>query len=144
MADKWTTRGLEMARYFSTWSKDPAKQVGAALVSPDRRVIVPGYNGLPIGIDDTDTRLNDREYKLKHTVHAEANALLNATVRPVGYTLFVWPLPPCTQCAAMIIQAGVARVVAPPPRECSKWREICEKGRELLEEAGVEVVWLET
>lgn len=137
--DKWNERGIELARHISSWSKDPEKQVGAALVSSDRRTIVPGYNGLPVGIADTQERLANREYKLKNTVHAEANAVLNATHRPVGYTLYVWPLPPCS---ALIIQAGVARIVAPSPQADSKWLLSCQEGRDLLEEAGVECVWI--
>lgn len=140
--DKWDARGIELAKHIASWSKDPNKKVGAALVSADRRTIVPGYNGLPVGIEDTDARLNDQQYKLKHCVHAEANAILNATTRPAGYSLYIYPIPPCSFCAALIIQAGVARVISPRPPPDSSWLGSCTEGRSLLEEAGVECVWL--
>lgn len=33
-------------------SKDPVTQVGACIVSPDKKIVGTGYNGMPIGCDD--------------------------------------------------------------------------------------------
>lgn len=139
--DKWHQRLLALAEHVSAWSKDPSTKVGAVLVSPDRSTITPGYNGLPRGIADDPTLLADREYKLARTVHAEINAILNIPVRPVGYTLYVWPMPPCSNCAAAIIQSGIVEVWAPKPGD--RWRDSCVAGMEMLTEAGVTSHWIQ-
>lgn len=109
----WDQRFLDLAAHIATWSKDPSTQCGSVIVDLDRRVVSTGYNGFPRGIEDNLKLLTDRDTKLRLTIHAEQNALLFAN-RPVGgCTLYVHPMPPCAQCAAKIIQAGIRRVVAP-------------------------------
>lgn len=137
-SDTWDGRFLELARHVAQWSKDPSTKVGAVLVSEDRSTITPGYNGLPRGIRDDPEALADREYKLARVVHAEVNAILNCEHRPKGHTLYIWPMPPCSHCAAQIIQAGITRVVAPGDI-AERWQESCRKGQDLLLEAGVAV-----
>lgn len=134
---------MELAKHVATRSKDVNKKVGAVVVSPDRRSISYGYNGLPSGIADTPERLNNKAYKLRHTIHAEVNALFNCPVRPVGYTLYVWPIPPCDICAGPIIQNGIAEVWAPTPPKDSSWYQSCVEGRELMAEAGIVSHWLD-
>jgi dCMP deaminase len=138
--DKWPRRYLEMARHVSDWSKDPSTKVGAVLVSPDGGTITPGYNGFPRRVIDDPARLHDRETKLAMTLHAEENAILNLPVRPEGYTLYVWPMPPCSHCAAMVIQSGIIKVVAPEPGD--RWAQSCRLGRMMMWEAGLEVEWI--
>jgi len=136
-------RFLRTAEFIAKeFSKDPDKQVGALVVSPDRRSWTPGYNGLPAGIADTPERLNNRAYKLRRTIHAEVNALFNCPTRPVGHTLYVWPIPPCDLCAGVIIQNGIAEVWAPAVSLTSSWYDSCNEGRELLEEAGINSNWI--
>lgn len=138
---KWDRRYLLMARDpISTWSKDPSTKVGAVLVRPNNTVHSTGYNGLPRGLRDDPELLADRMYKYPRTLHAEVNAILNADTRPVGCTLFIWPMPPCSHCAIQIIQSGITRVVAPEPID--RWYDSCLIGDELLQEAGVTTVWL--
>jgi dCMP deaminase len=134
----WHARYLALARHIAGWSKDPSTQVGAVIVSPDRRQITTGYNGFPQGIAD-DERLHDRETKYGMVVHAELNAILNCPRRPEGCALYVWPLPPCSACSAAIIQSGIVRVVHPPLSD-PRWADSCKRGAALLREAGVEVV----
>lgn len=134
---------IRLARFIALeFSKDVNKKVGAVVVSPDRRSWTPGYNGLPAGIEDTPERLNDKHYKLRHTIHAEVNALFNCPVRPVGYSLYVWPIPPCATCAGPIIQNGIKEVWAPNVSATSSWHESCHEGRELLREAGITSFWV--
>lgn len=136
-------RFLRTAEFIALeFSKDPDKRVGALVVSPDRRSWTPGYNGLPAGIADTPERLGDKAYKLRHTIHAEVNALFNCPTRPVGHSLYVWPIPPCVTCAGIIIQNGIAEVWAPAPPEESSWYQSCVEGRELLAEAGITSHWV--
>jgi len=109
MIDKWHLRFLRLAREVSSWSKDPSTQVGCVLVSPDRRFIHPGYNGLPSGIADTTERLLDRDLKLALTIHAEENAILNARGSVAGYSAYI-TRHPCAGCATKLIQSGVKEV----------------------------------
>ena len=130
-------RYLKMARFIAReFSKDPSTKVGAVITRPDRTVAGIGYNGLPRGVAD-DERLLDRDLKYEMTVHAELNAILNCREPLAGYTLYVWPLPPCSRCAAAIIQAGIRRVVRmPDPSE--RWTESCKTGSLMLFETGIE------
>lgn len=135
----WDEYYLGMAEYASTKSKDPSTKVGAVVVRPDMSVASVSYNGLPRGVCDTSERLNDRDTKLSMILHAEQNAILSAHERLTNCTVYVWPMPPCSHCAAVLIQAGIKRVVAPSPQR--RWVESCLLGREMLREAGVESAW---
>ncbi len=140
-ADWWDRWFLGMAGYAATASKDPSTRVGAVVVGAgDRRKISIGYNGFPPGVADDD-RLYDRPVKYRLTIHAERNALDNATFDVVGGTLYC-TAHPCRECAKSIISRRIARVVSPPlpPVEPGRWTEELPESQELLREAGVEVV----
>ena len=126
---KWDYRFSEQAKVVATWSKDPAKQVGCVLVSPDRNELAIGYNGLPRGIDKADD-------KLAMTVHAELNAILNARRNLTGWTLYSTEAP-CLQCATSIVQAGLARVVAPIVNPHSSWADSQYQAQSLLKSANI-------
>lgn len=136
----WDERFMGLARHVSGWSKDPSTKVGAAIVRPDRTIVSVGYNGFPRGTDDYHQALNDRETKLRRTVHAEVNAILTAGEKLHGCTLYVTPLHPCATCAGIIIQSGIKRVVAkftdkPDPR----WADEMKVATRMFKEAGVDV-----
>lgn len=135
---KWDARYLDLAQHVAGWSRDPSTKVGAVVVRPDKTIASMGFNGFPRGVLD-DERLNDREVKLRMILHAEQNAILSAHERLAECTVYVWPMPPCSHCAAVLIQAGIKRVVAPSPQR--RWVESCLLGREMLREAGVESLW---
>lgn len=142
-ADKWDRRLLSLAAFVGGWSKDPSTRVGA-VVADGRRVVAVGFNGFPAGCDDAEHLYADRERKLRRVVHAEVNAVLSAG-RPVrGLTVYTHPLPPCCRCAGLLIQAGIARVVAPapPPALAERWGEELAEARRLFAEAGVILVEL--
>lgn len=136
---KWDYRYLELAKHVATWSRDPSTKVGCVIVRPDKTIASVGFNGFPRGVND-DERLNDREVKLSMILHAEQNAVLSAHERLDGCTAYVWPMPPCSHCAAVLIQAGILRVVAPAPQR--RWVESCLIGREMLREACVDSQWV--
>ena len=140
---KWDRRFLRIAEEVRLWSKDPGTKVGCVLVN-ERRIISTGYNGFPQTISDDLDRYIDREYKLSVTVHAEANAILNAAkngTRVQGSTLYV-TFPPCSQCASAIIQAGVAQIVCPDPASApERWRSNFKAANNLFYEAGVKVLY---
>lgn len=137
--DKWDTRFMSLAQLVSSWSKDPSTQVGAVITRPDKTIASLGYNGLPRGVSDDEVLLQDKQYKLARTVHAELNAILNCANKPVGCTLYVWPLPPCSHCATAIIQSGIVEVVSPPIDPCSSWYDSCAITQEMFDCAGVKL-----
>ena len=117
--DKWDNRYLSLAKEVATWSKDPSTQVGAVTVGAKKEVLSQGFNGFPRGIKDTDERYNHRETKYKFVVHAEMNAIYNATYSGTsldGATLYIYGLPICSECAKGIIQVGIKKVVIENPK----------------------------
>jgi dCMP deaminase len=135
----WDRRLLGLAEYVAAWSKDPSTKVGAVITRPDHRIVSIGYNGLPIGVKDTEDRLAVREVKYRVMVHAEANALVTARGSVEGCLLFTWPFPPCAPCSALFIQAGILRICAPVPSAAiwERWSVDLELAAEMLDEAGV-------
>lgn len=114
----WDAYFLSVALLSSFRSKDPKTQNGACVVDTDKKIVGIGYNGLPIGLDDsnpqfwTDQDDMDAENS-KHTyvVHAERNAIYNSFGRNLkGSTIYV-TLYPCPNCAQTIVQSGIKRVV---------------------------------
>jgi dCMP deaminase len=140
--EKWDQRFLDLAKLVGTWSKDPSTRVGAAIIRPDRTVASVGYNGLPRGVADTNQRLIDRPTKYALTVHAEVNALIAAHQVVNGCTIYVDPFPPCSSCAAALIQAGIVRIVAPDATDEQKerWGDSFTRASMILSEANVELV----
>jgi dCMP deaminase len=139
----WDNWFLDLAIYVSTASKDPSTKCGAVIVDPSRRLVSVGYNGLAKGVKDTDERLNNRELKYKIIVHAERNAIIFAQRNLSGNTLYTWPFMPCATCAAMVIQAGITRVVAPRSNN-PRWIDDFKLSQEMFAEASVDVVLKDT
>lgn len=136
---QWDDYFMALARLTASKSKDPSTRVGAVLVDPQHRVVSLGYNGFPRGLPDDVALLQDREVKLALTLHAETNALLFAGRLTDGCTCYVWPMPPCAQCAAKLIQAGVMRVVAPEPtpEQYDRWGKSLALAEWAYSQAGV-------
>jgi len=140
MADKWHYRFIRIAREISTWSKDPSKQIGAIIVK-DKRILATGYNGFPKGIDDAPEKYENRELKYELVVHAEMNAIYNATFNGISLkdsTLYVWGLPVCSECAKGIIQVGINKIVIAYEDVPQRWTDSFEKSARLFDEANVE------
>jgi dCMP deaminase len=137
---------MRMAQLVSTFSKDPSTGVGCIIADQRQRIVSTGFNGLPRSVDDTPERLNNRELKLALTLHAEQKAVLFAERDIHGMTCYTWPLPPCSRCAALLIQAGIARVVAPSPSSqlAERWGESLELAIMALREAKVTVDIIDT
>jgi dCMP deaminase len=141
--DKWDKRYLGLAAEVSTWSKDPSTQVGAVTVGSKKEVLSQGFNGFPRGIHDTDERYQNRDTKYKLVVHAEMNAIYNATYSGTsldGATLYVYGLPICSECAKGIIQVGIKKVVVEKSKELDNWNESVQLSKVMFEEAGVELI----
>ena len=136
---KWAYRFLDLVFHeIAKWSKDPSTKVGCVIADQDFRILSTGYNGFATGIKDLSERLEDRETKLKLTIHAEENALLFARGPVVGATCYVTH-PPCASCAAKLIQAGIRHIITtdPPPEFGYCWAQDILLSRSMYEEAGV-------
>ena len=124
-------RYLHMARIWAENSYCKRRQVGA-LVVKDKMIISDGYNGTPSGFENI---CEDESGVTKpYVLHAEANAitkLARSGNNSEGSTLYV-TASPCIECAKLIIQAGIRRVVY-----AEKYR--LTDGIDLLTRAGVEV-----
>lgn len=127
-------RYLRMARIWAENSYCHRRQVGA-LVVKDKMIISDGYNGTPCGFENVCEDENNATKP--YVLHAEANAitkLARSSNNSDGSTLYV-TASPCIECAKLIIQAGIRRVVYG-----EKYR--IADGIELLERAGIELVYI--
>ncbi len=129
---QFDTRYLEMARIWANNSYCKRRQVGALIVK-DRMIISDGYNGTPSGFENEceDENNNTKPYVL----HAEANAITKVAKSnnsSEGATLYI-TASPCLECAKLIIQAGIIRVVYADDYRITD-------GIELLKKANIEVV----
>ncbi len=111
----WDEYFMGVAILASQRSKDPSTQVGACIIDGDKRILSTGYNGFPKGCSDDEFPWNRDEdageTKYQYVVHAELNAILNASGKKLaGATLYVG-LFPCNECAKAIIQSGITEVV---------------------------------
>ena len=138
---KWDHRYLKLAYEVAQWSKDPSSKIGAVTVGAKGQVLSQGFNGFPRGLKDDFTRLHDRETKYKFVVHAEMNAIYNATYNGTsldGATLYVYGLPICSECAKGVIQVGIKRVVMPRQHMPDKWKDSWFTSMSFFNEAGVD------
>ncbi|MGL4653580.1 MAG: deoxycytidylate deaminase [Cetobacterium sp.] len=110
----WDEYFMGVAILSAKRSKDPGTQVGACIVTPDKRIVGVGYNGLPAGCSDDEFPWNrDGDFltsKYAYVCHAELNAILNSTKNLKGCTIYV-DLFPCNECAKSIIQSGISEIV---------------------------------
>lgn len=111
----WDEYFMGVALLAAQRSKDPNTQVGACIVDDSKRILSTGYNGFPQGCSDDEFPWNRDEAKgdtkYQFVVHAELNAILNASGKNLfGSTVYV-ALFPCNECAKAIIQSGIKEVV---------------------------------
>ena len=111
----WDDYFIGVAILASMRSKDPNTQVGCCIVGEDMTILSTGYNGFPKGCSDDVypwERVGEHNCtKYPFVVHAELNAILNASGKSLRGATVYTTLFPCNECAKAIIQSGVARVV---------------------------------
>ncbi len=128
--NKFDRSYLEMARVWAANSYCKRRQVGALLVK-DKMIISDGFNGTPSGFENV---CEEDDRTKPYVLHAEANAITKvakSSNNSDGATLYVTAAP-CIECAKLIIQAGIKRVVY-----TDEYR--LEDGINLLKRAGIEV-----
>jgi dCMP deaminase len=118
---KWVKRFLSLAEEISTWSHDPSTKVGAVLVNCHGRITATGYNGLPVGFDDS--KMTDREYKIPRVIHAELNCIANRnmSINEDCYLFVTHPM--CVECAKIVAAHSFIKGVAWKfnPEFAAKW-----------------------
>lgn len=96
-------------------SKDDNTQVGACIVSAEKKILSLGYNGMPIGCADRDMpwRRNGAplDTKYMYVCHAELNAILNSPAPSLKGARIYTTLFPCNECAKAIIQSGINEII---------------------------------
>ena len=128
--EKFDHSYLEMAQIWAQNSYCKRRKVGALLVK-DRMIISDGYNGTPSGFENI---CEEDGVTKPYVLHAEANAITKVAKSgnsSDGATLYV-TASPCAECAKLIIQAGIKRVVY---RDAYRLTD----GIDLLRRAGIEV-----
>jgi len=104
---------LNICQTWSQLSSAQRKKVGCIIVK-DGAIISDGYNGTPKGFDNVCEIEYDGDLKTKNEVlHAESNAitkLAKSTQSSMGATMYI-TISPCVECAKLIIQSGISRVV---------------------------------
>lgn len=133
--DQFDRSYLEMAAVWAKNSYCKRRQVGALLVK-DRMIISDGYNGTPAGFENICE--DDEGHTKPYVLHAEANAITKVAKsgnNSKGATMYVTTAP-CLECAKLIIQAGITRLVYKDDYRISD-------GIDLLKWAGIEIVNIE-
>ena len=128
---KFDEKYMQMAAVWATNSYCKRRQVGALLVK-DRMIISDGYNGTPSGFENICE--DENGVTKPYVLHAEANAISKIAKSgnsADGATLYV-TASPCMECAKLIIQSGIRRVVYRDEYRLTD-------GIDLLRRAGVEV-----
>jgi len=128
-------RYLSMARIWGQNSYCQRRKVGALLVK-NKMIISDGYNGTPSGFENICEDENNATKP--YVLHAEANAITKVAKSnnsSEGLTLYV-TASPCLECAKLIIQSGITRVVYD-----EKYR--IDDGIRLLQRAGIELKYIE-
>ena len=129
--NKFDDKYMEMAAVWATNSYCKRRQVGALLVK-DRMIISDGYNGTPSGFENICE--DENGVTKPYVLHAEANAISKVAKSgnsADGATLYV-TASPCMECAKLIIQSGIRRVVYRDEYRLTD-------GIDLLRRAGIEV-----
>ncbi len=132
---KLDLRYMRMARIWAENSYCVRRQVGALIVK-DKMIISDGYNGTPVGFENICE--NEDGFTKPYVLHAEANAITKiarSNNNSNGATLYV-TTSPCIECAKLIIQAGIVRVVYGEEYHLTD-------GIDLLRRAGIEVIYLD-
>lgn len=135
----WDDYFMGVALLSAHRSKDPNTQVGACIVSPQKKIVGVGYNGFPIGVADDEFPWEREgsflETKYPYVCHAELNAILNSISRDLRDCSIYVDLFPCNECAKAIIQSGIREVVYLRDKYADS--DIVKASKAMLRSAGV-------
>lgn len=132
---KLDKRYLRMAAIWAENSYCQRRKVGALIVK-NKMIISDGYNGTPSGFENICE--DENNVTKPYVLHAEANAITKiarSNNSSDGATLYITDSP-CIECAKLIIQSGIKRVVY-----SKKYR--LDDGLNLLRKANIEVEYID-
>jgi dCMP deaminase len=136
---KWNIRWFALANLAASWSEDRSRGTGAVIVDDDNRLLSIGWNGLPRGIAQEESRLR-APAKYIWTEHAERNAIYNCAAAGTptkGATIFLnWF--PCADCARAIVQSGIRAVWCREP-DWTSTKYSFREAEAILIEGGVDI-----
>lgn len=132
-------------------SKDRSTKVGAVVIDDDYNIRISGYNGMARKVNDNVEARHERPAKYLWMAHSEENCVSQAARVGISLkdcTILLTSLFPCTTCSRLIIQSGIKRIIAPARNSLGDgkadrhdWDEQTRVAVEMLEEAGVEVLY---
>lgn len=140
----WDDYFMCLALLSAKRSKDPQTQVGACIVSADKKIVGIGYNGFPhLGPVNNDECLpwgregSGVETKYPFVCHAEMNAVMNKNQQDISKCSVYTTLFPCHECAKILIQSGITEVVYLSDSKASQ--PSMKASRSMLTQVGVEL-----
>ncbi len=147
----WDEYFMIIAKVSALRSKDPNTQVGACIVNPEKKIVGIGYNGFPNGCSDDEfpwarecmhnipedpNPINDPlETKYPYVVHAEVNAIINKNSSSLKDCTLYCSLFPCNECAKIIIQSGITKVIYAEDKYHDGWQWVA--ARKMFDAASV-------
>ena len=142
----WDQYHYQDTKLVARKAKDPSRKTGAIAVRDNIRLIS-GFCGFPMGVNDMVAERYTRENKNLYTAHAEFNVVALSAREGValkGATLYS-NLHPCYECAKLIIQAGIVRVVCKKLPDNPIRNEIYrfDVAREVMLESGIQITEIE-
>jgi dCMP deaminase len=128
---------MNAAMQYASLSRALRKKVGAVLVTR-QGIIVPGFNGTPRGSDNSCEYVGEDDALITKSsvIHAELNCIMKAAregVSVIDSTIYV-TMSPCEPCSAMLIQAGVRRVVFADKYRCTAGLDLLKNSDILIEQ----------
>lgn len=116
MPISWDEYFMSVCLLSEKRSKDPSTQVGACIVNDKNHIIGIGYNGFPNNCNDNDlpwTKNNKNwlDNKYAYVVHSEMNAIMNCNSKLTDKCRLYVSLFPCNECAKIIIQSGIKKII---------------------------------
>ena len=134
----WDETFVQLCNIIALRSKDPNTQNGSCIVNEKNIILGMGYNGFPYGCSDDELPWGREgsfcDTKYSYVVHAEANAIFNASGPVAGSRLYC-NLFPCNECAKIIIQNGIKEVIFTSDKYHDQ--DIWKVSRKLFDLAGV-------
>ncbi len=136
---------IKLSRYNADiFSKDPNTKVGCIILTEDfSRILSTGVNGFPRHFNDDLSERWVKPLKLKLICHAESNSVANAarTGTPIDNSVIAVTKFPCSNCAKLLIQAGIKKIYSiEPDYESETWGEDAKLSESMFKEVGIDVI----
>lgn len=139
----WDDYFFSLLPLIAQKSKDPNTKIGCIIIGEGHEIKTTGYNSFPRGLNDNVPARSKRPEKYNWIIHAEQNAICNASRNGVSLLNSIMYLHglPCMSCACSIVQAGIKEIVYKGSEVSTSKKYIKEvkKSQTLLKECGVKI-----